>query len=42
MAPWAADIARATRRPVYDMRHLLRWFHAGLSAGAGASTGGEP
>ena len=44
MAPWAGDIARATRRPVYDMRHLLRWFHAGLAAGAGAgaSTGGEP
>ena len=37
MAPWAADIARATGRPVYDMRHLLRWFHAGLAAGRGIS-----
>ena len=42
MAPWAGDIARATRRPVYDMRHLLRWFHAGLAAGAGPPTVGEP
>lgn len=32
MAPWAADIARTTGRPVYDMRHLLRWFRAGLAA----------
>ncbi len=37
MAPWAADIARATGQPVYDMRHLLRWFHAGLAAGRGRS-----
>ncbi len=34
MAPWAADIARRTGRPVHDMRHLLRWFRAGLAAGA--------
>lgn len=33
MAPWAADIARRAGRPVYDMRHLLRWFQAGLAAG---------
>ena len=31
MAPWAADIARRAGRPVYDMRNLLRWFHAGLA-----------
>ncbi len=37
MAPWAADVARDTGRPVYDMRHLLRWFHAGLAAGRGLS-----
>ena len=36
MAPWAADIARTTGRPVYDMRHLLRWFRAGLAAGTDA------
>lgn len=41
MAPWSADIARAAGRPVYDMRHLLRWFRAGLAAGSGAPAGGE-
>lgn len=38
MAPWAADIARRTGRPVYDMRHLLGWFRAGLAAGADAES----
>ena len=37
MAPWAADIARTAGRPVYDMRHLLRWFRAGLSVGDDSS-----
>ncbi|KIN62596.1 hypothetical protein Z946_1457 [Sulfitobacter noctilucicola] len=30
MVPYAADIARATQRPVYSIYTYLRWFHAGL------------
>jgi len=31
MVPYAADIARATGRPVYSIYTYLRWFHAGLT-----------
>lgn len=30
MAPYAADIARATGCPVYSIHTYLTWFHAGL------------
>jgi Asp/Glu/hydantoin racemase len=30
MVPYAADIARATGRPVYSIYTYLTWFHAGL------------
>lgn len=30
MAPYAADIAEATGRPVYSIVSFLNWFHAGL------------
>ena len=36
LPPFAADIARATGLPVYDILTLGHWFHAGLVAGAGA------
>jgi len=30
MMPYAADIARRFRMPVYDFYTLVTWFHAGL------------
>ena len=30
MVPYAADIARATGRPIYSIYTYLTWFHAGL------------
>ena len=31
MVPYAADIARATQRPVYSISTYLQWFHESLS-----------
>ncbi len=31
MAPFAADIAKMTGRPVYSVVSFLNWFHAGLA-----------
>jgi hypothetical protein len=31
MVPYAPDIAKATRRPVYSIYTYLRWFYEGLS-----------
>lgn len=30
MPPYAASVAAATNRPVYDVFSMIRWFHAGL------------
>ncbi|WP_417208523.1 aspartate/glutamate racemase family protein [Antarctobacter sp.] len=30
MAPYAADVSKATGRPVYSVVSFLNWFHAGL------------
>ena len=38
LVPHAAAISAATRRPVYDVMTLVRWFHAGLQPARWART----
>lgn len=38
MPPYAADIARATGRPVFSIVTYLNWFHAGLQPARYSST----